>query len=102
MEPTGLPHRSALALALRRPRAQLGRNDDGGGAAKLYNSVVTELMQCVDQYRGATGFILMAATNFYEGLDEALVREMRRVHSQSSRLISSIDPKRDMPTLLKA
>ena len=34
-------------------------------------------MQCIDQYRGATGFILMAATNFYEGLDEALVRDMR-------------------------
>ena len=48
-----------------------------GGGAKLYNSLVTELMQCVDQYRGATGFILMAATNFYEGLDEALVRDMR-------------------------
>ena len=48
-----------------------------GGGARLYNSVVTELMQCIDQYRGATGFILMAATNFYEGLDEALVRDMR-------------------------
>lgn len=58
-------------------RQQLGRNDDSGGAARLYNSVVTELMQCIDQYRGATGFILMAATNFYEGLDEALVRDMR-------------------------
>jgi len=34
-------------------------------------------MQCIDQYRGAAGFILMAATNFYEGLDEALVRDMR-------------------------
>ena len=58
-------------------RQQLGRDDDRGGGAKLYNSVVTELMQCIDQYRGATGFILMAATNFYEGLDEALVRDMR-------------------------
>jgi transitional endoplasmic reticulum ATPase len=58
-------------------RQQLGRNDDVGGGARLYNSVVTELMQCIDQYRGATGFILMAATNFYEGLDEALVRDMR-------------------------
>ena len=58
-------------------RQQLGRDDDRGGGAKLYNSVVTELMQCVDQYRGATGFILMAATNFYEGLDDALVRDMR-------------------------
>jgi transitional endoplasmic reticulum ATPase len=58
-------------------RQQLGRNDDTGGGARLYNSVVTELMQCIDQYRGAAGFILMAATNFYEGLDEALVRDMR-------------------------
>jgi transitional endoplasmic reticulum ATPase len=58
-------------------RQQLGRNDDTGGGARLYNSVVTELMQCIDQYRGATGFILVAATNFYEGLDEALVRDMR-------------------------
>ena len=58
-------------------RQQLGRDDDRGGGAKLYNSVVTELMQCIDQYRGATGFVLMAATNFYEGLDEALVRDMR-------------------------
>ena len=58
-------------------RQQLGRNDDVGGGARLYNSVVTELMQCIDQYRGATGFILMAATNFYDGLDEALVRDMR-------------------------
>src|SRR6202050_4640601 len=58
-------------------RQQLGRNDDVGGGARLYNSVVTELMQCVDQYRSAAGFILMAATNFYEGLDEALVRDMR-------------------------
>ena len=58
-------------------RQQLGRNDDPGGASRAYNSVVTELMQCVDQYRGAAGFILMAATNLYDGLDEALVREMR-------------------------
>jgi transitional endoplasmic reticulum ATPase len=58
-------------------RQQLGRNDDPGGGAKLYNSVVTELMQCIDQYRGVAGFVLMAATNFYDGLDDALVREMR-------------------------
>jgi ATP-dependent Zn protease len=58
-------------------RQQLGRNDDVGGAARLYNSVATELMQCIDRYRGTAGFVLMAATNFYEGLDEALVRDMR-------------------------
>jgi transitional endoplasmic reticulum ATPase len=58
-------------------RQQLGRDDDKGGAAKLYNAVVSELMQCIDRYRTATGFIIMAATNFYDGLDEALIREMR-------------------------
>jgi ATP-dependent Zn protease len=58
-------------------RQQLSRNDDPGGGSGAYNSIVTELMQCVDQYRGTAGFILMAATNFYEGLDEALVRDMR-------------------------
>jgi len=34
-------------------------------------------MQCVDRYRSEPGFILMAATNFYDGLDEALVRDLR-------------------------
>ena len=58
-------------------RQQLGRNDDKGGAARAYNAVVTELMQCIDRYRTTSGFIIMAATNFYEMLDEALVREMR-------------------------
>ena len=57
--------------------SDLSKGDDRGGGAKLYNAVVTELMQCIDRYRSATGFIIMAATNFYDGLDEALVREMR-------------------------
>lgn len=57
-------------------RQQLGRGGDTGGG-RHYNAVVTELMQCIDQYRGAAGFIIMAATNFYEGLDEALVRDLR-------------------------
>jgi transitional endoplasmic reticulum ATPase len=58
-------------------RTQLGKNDDTGGAAKVYNTVVAELMQCIDQYRQEPGLIIMAATNFYDALDEALVREMR-------------------------
>ena len=58
-------------------RQQLGKNDDHGGGARLYNAVVTELMQCIDRYRTAQGFIIMAATNFYDSLDEALTREMR-------------------------
>jgi AAA+ superfamily predicted ATPase len=58
-------------------RQQLGRNDDRGGAARAYNAVVTELMQCIDRHRTTSGFIIMAATNFYDSLDEALVRERR-------------------------
>jgi transitional endoplasmic reticulum ATPase len=58
-------------------RQQLGRGDDTGGGARLYNAVVTELMQCIDRYRNEPGLVIMAATNFYDGLDEALVREMR-------------------------
>ena len=58
-------------------RQQLGRNDDVGGGARAYNAIVTELMQCLDRYRSEPGFILMAATNFYDGLDEALVRDLR-------------------------
>jgi transitional endoplasmic reticulum ATPase len=58
-------------------RQQIGRGDDRGGAARAYNAIVTELMQCIDRYRTTSGFIIMAATNFYEMLDEALVREMR-------------------------
>ncbi|MBV9081866.1 MAG: AAA family ATPase, partial [Acidobacteriaceae bacterium] len=58
-------------------RQQLGRGDDTGGAARAYNAIVTELMQCIDRYRQEPGLIIMAATNFYDALDEALVREMR-------------------------
>ncbi|HLH32365.1 MAG TPA: AAA family ATPase [Terriglobia bacterium] len=58
-------------------RQQLGRDDDRGGAARAYNAIVTELMQCIDRYRAEDGLIIMAATNFYDGLDEALIREMR-------------------------
>jgi len=58
-------------------RQQLGRDDDRGGAARAYNAIVTELMQCIDRYRAEDGLVIMAATNFYDGLDEALIREMR-------------------------
>ena len=35
------------------------------------------LMSAIDQYRGISGFVLMAATNRLDGLDEALIREGR-------------------------
>ena len=58
-------------------RQELGRSDDTGGAARSYNAIVTELMQCIDRYRNEPGLVIMAATNFYDGLDAALVRDMR-------------------------
>ena len=58
-------------------RQELGRSDDTGGAARAYNAIVTELMQCIDRYRNEPGLVIMAATNFYDGLDDALVRDMR-------------------------
>ena len=35
------------------------------------------LMSAIDQYRAISGFVLMAATNRLDGLDEALIREGR-------------------------
>jgi len=58
-------------------RQQLGKNDDRGGAARAYNAIVTELMQCIDRYRQEPGLIIMAATNFYDALDDALIRDLR-------------------------
>jgi ATP-dependent Zn protease len=52
-------------------------SSETGSATKFYNSVVIELMQCMDRYRNEEGFIIMGATNFYDALDEALIREMR-------------------------
>ncbi|HEU0142402.1 MAG TPA: AAA family ATPase [Bryobacteraceae bacterium] len=58
-------------------RQQLGEADDTGGAARMYNSTTNRLMGCIDEVRKTTGVVLMAATNFYDGLDRALIREGR-------------------------
>jgi transitional endoplasmic reticulum ATPase len=58
-------------------RQQVGDSDDVGGASRSFNSMTARLMECVDQVRSKNGLILMAATNFYGGLDRALVREGR-------------------------
>lgn len=58
-------------------RQQLGDGDDTGGAARGYNSATTQLMACIDAARKHPGLILIAATNFYDGLDRALIREGR-------------------------
>jgi transitional endoplasmic reticulum ATPase len=63
--------------ALGTKRQQLGDSDDSGGAARSFNSMTARLMECVDEVRRHNGVILMAATNFYDGLDRALIREGR-------------------------
>ena len=58
-------------------RQTLNAGGDPGGGGRLYNSVAIELMQSIDHYREVPGFILMAATNLLDGLDEALIRPGR-------------------------
>ena len=53
-----------------------GRGDPGG-AGREFNNMVLQLMQSIDYYRELPGFILMAATNLLDGLDEALIRPGR-------------------------
>ena len=63
--------------ALGTKRQQVGDADDTGGAARSFNSMAARLMECVDDVRKHPGLILIAATNFYDGLDRALIREGR-------------------------
>jgi len=58
-------------------RQQLGEADDTGGAARMYNSTTNRLMGCIDEVRKTPGVVLMAATNFFDSLDRALIREGR-------------------------
>ena len=75
-------HRPALLFideidAVGTKRQQLGEADDTGGAARAYNSYTTRLMARIDEAHDQTGLIIMAATNFYDGLDRPLIREGR-------------------------
>ena len=58
-------------------RQQVADGDDPGGAARAYNSYTARLMARIDDAHKRAGVILMAATNFYDGLDRALIREGR-------------------------
>ncbi len=53
-----------------------GRGDPTG-SGREFNTIVTQLMQSIDQYRAMDGFVLMAASNLLDGLDPALIREGR-------------------------
>jgi ATP-dependent Zn protease len=56
------------------------------GAAKGYNSATTQLMTCINKLRSSSGIVLIAATDFYDGLDRALIREGRfDLHIQRGR-----------------
>ena len=63
--------------ALGARRQQIGEGEDPGGAGRGYNSATSQLMTCIDRTRSESGLIVAAATNFYDGLDRALVREGR-------------------------
>jgi transitional endoplasmic reticulum ATPase len=57
-----------------------GRQDaisDPGGAGREFNNITMALMSAIDHYRAINGFVLMAATNRLDGLDQALIREGR-------------------------
>ncbi len=58
-------------------RQQIGKDGDPGGAGRMYNTVTTQLMQSIDTYRNQQGLIIMAATNFLDAVDSALIRDGR-------------------------
>lgn len=51
--------------------------EDSGGAGREYNTIVTQLMQAIDQHRTLSGLLIVAATNHLDTLDRTLVREGR-------------------------
>lgn len=54
-----------------------GIGSDAGGGGREYNTVTTQLMQSIDRYRNLDGLLLVAATNFLDGLEPTLVRDGR-------------------------
>jgi len=54
-----------------------GAGTDAGGGGREYNIVTTQLMQSIDQHRHQDGFLIMAATNYLDGLEPTLIREGR-------------------------
>jgi transitional endoplasmic reticulum ATPase len=59
-----------------RKQAQ-GVGTDAGGAGREYNTVTTQLMQSIDRSRRWEGFLLIAASNFLDGLEPTMIREGR-------------------------
>lgn len=63
--------------ALGTTKQRLGESDDPGGASRSFNLKADRLISCIDGARKDLGLIVVAATNFYDGLDRALIREGR-------------------------
>lgn len=58
-------------------KQEQGHGTDSGGGGREYNSLVTQLMQSIDQYRQMDGLLIMAATNYLDGLEPTLIRDGR-------------------------
>jgi len=58
-------------------KQEQGHGTDSGGGGREYNSLVTQLMQSIDQYRQMEGFLIVAATNYLDGLEPTLIRDGR-------------------------
>src|SRR5689334_25063576 len=71
------PPRSTLFPYTTLFRSEQGHGTDSGGGGREYNSLVTQLMQSIDQYRQMDGFLIVAATNYLDGLEPTLIRDGR-------------------------
>ncbi len=54
-----------------------GSGTDVGGGGREYNTVTTQLMQSIDRYRSLDALLIVAATNFLDGLEPTLIRDGR-------------------------
>jgi transitional endoplasmic reticulum ATPase len=63
--------------ALGAARVNIREAGDLGGSNRGYNDAVVQFMQSIDQYRSASGIVIMAATNALDCLDPALIRDGR-------------------------
>jgi transitional endoplasmic reticulum ATPase len=63
--------------ALGATRQAIGTGSDPGGAGRSFNSAATQLMDSITRYRDVPQFVIMAATNHLDALDQAVIREGR-------------------------
>ncbi|MCI0628920.1 MAG: ATP-binding protein [Acidobacteria bacterium] len=63
--------------ALGATRQALSAGSDPGGAGRSFNSATTQLMDSITRYREVPQFVIMAATNHLDTLDQAVIRDGR-------------------------